>query len=119
MAASPTAVAERVSVPVLLTGGLRDPRCPIDQIDADVKHLAELGKPCELHVADRGHAVRVTIERVEELATIFALRRPSPRSPLSTAPELTRNSAKVGPDRSAMSARWEHSAAAGRCRQHE
>lgn len=71
-AASPLAVADRVDVPVLLTGGLRDPRCPIGQIDSYAKLLAELGKPYELHVTERGHGIRVVAERVAEMATILA-----------------------------------------------
>lgn len=71
-AASPLAVIDRVGVPVLLTGGLRDPRCPIEQIDGYARQLAELGKPYELHVADRGHSIRVVAERVAEMATVFA-----------------------------------------------
>src|SRR5690606_18028309 len=43
--ASPLTYVDDVEVPVLVTAGLRDPRCPVRQIELYVSRLGELGKP--------------------------------------------------------------------------
>ena len=69
-AASPLAAIGDVDVPLLITAGRRDPRCPIGQIETYVHRLAELGKTHEFHVFDRGHDARSVPERIEEMAAI-------------------------------------------------
>ena len=74
-AASPLTVVGDVDVPVLLTGGLRDPRCPMRQIERYVSRLVELGKQHELHAFDRGHESRSQAERIDEMAKVLAFTR--------------------------------------------
>ncbi|CAN5632970.1 hypothetical protein BH24ACT5_BH24ACT5_18710 [soil metagenome] len=55
---SPLGVVDEVRAPVLVTGGLRDRRCPIRQIELYVSRLVELGKQHELHEFGWGHEPR-------------------------------------------------------------
>ncbi len=71
-AASPLTYVDDVEVPVLVTAGLRDPRCPIRQIELYVSRLVELGKQHEYRAFDRGHEVRSRSERVDEMEMVLA-----------------------------------------------
>ena len=70
-AASPLTVVGDVAAPLLITAGLRDPRCPVRQIELFASRLVELGKPHEYRAFDRGHDARARDERVEEMAMVF------------------------------------------------
>ncbi len=79
---SPLTYVDRVRVPVLITAGEHDPRCPIRQIDNYLARLRELGKPHEVHRYEAGHAsLRIEeIIRQQELMLDFCARH------LGTAP---------------------------------
>ncbi|MCX4748051.1 prolyl oligopeptidase family serine peptidase [Kitasatospora sp. NBC_01287] len=66
-ASSPLTYVERVRVPVYLSAGLNDPRCPIRQIENYVARLAELGTPHEVYRYDAGHGSLVVEERIKQL----------------------------------------------------
>ncbi|MET8542808.1 prolyl oligopeptidase family serine peptidase [Kitasatospora sp. NPDC004799] len=66
-ASSPLTYVERVRVPVYISAGVNDPRCPIRQIDNYVERLAELGKPHEVYRYDAGHGSLVVEERIKQL----------------------------------------------------
>ena len=74
-AASPLTYVGDVDVPVLISAGLHDPRCPIRQIEQYVAHLAELGKEHEWHADDRGHEARSRAERIDEMAKVLDFTR--------------------------------------------
>ena len=74
-ASSALSVVGDVSVPVLITGGLRDPRCPIRQIELYVSRLVELGKQHEVHFFDRGHESRTRAGRVDEMSRVLSFTR--------------------------------------------
>jgi dienelactone hydrolase len=73
---SPLTYAQRVRVPVYISGGENDPRCPIRQIHNYVAALKELDKPHELYLFDAGHASLVVEEQIRqlELQLAFAAR---------------------------------------------
>ncbi|MFC9325105.1 S9 family peptidase [Kitasatospora sp. NPDC057015] len=75
-ASSPLTYVERVRVPVYISAGLNDPRCPIRQIDNYVERLEQLGKPHEVYRYDAGHGSLVVDERIRQLRLEigFALR---------------------------------------------
>ncbi|MFJ9695901.1 S9 family peptidase [Kitasatospora sp. NPDC101183] len=66
-ASSPITHVERVRVPVYLSAGVNDPRCPIRQIDNYVERLEALGKPHEVYRYDAGHGSLVVEERIKQL----------------------------------------------------
>ncbi|MGF1432271.1 S9 family peptidase [Kitasatospora sp. LaBMicrA B282] len=66
-ASSPLSYVERVKVPVYLSAGVNDPRCPIRQIENYVARLAELGVPHEVYRYDAGHGSLVVDERIKQL----------------------------------------------------
>lgn len=73
---SPISYADRVRVPVFITGGLNDPRCPIRQVEAYVSRLQALGKQHEYYRYEAGHrSLRVEEEiRQEAMKLGFAAR---------------------------------------------
>jgi dipeptidyl aminopeptidase/acylaminoacyl peptidase len=64
---SPITFADRVRVPVLVTAGRNDPRCPIRQIENYLGRLSELGRPHERYEFDAGHSSMVVEERIRQL----------------------------------------------------
>ncbi|WP_049659144.1 prolyl oligopeptidase family serine peptidase [Kitasatospora sp. MY 5-36] len=66
-ASSPLTYVERVRVPVYISAGVNDPRCPIRQIDNYVERLERLGKPHEVYRFDAGHGSLVVEERIKQL----------------------------------------------------
>ncbi|MFI6154053.1 S9 family peptidase [Kitasatospora sp. NPDC051170] len=66
-ASSPLTYVERVRVPVYVSAGVNDPRCPIRQIDNYVERLAALGKPHEVYRYEAGHGSLVVEERIKQL----------------------------------------------------
>ncbi|MEV7776023.1 prolyl oligopeptidase family serine peptidase [Kitasatospora sp. NPDC086791] len=66
-ASSPLTYVERVRVPVYISAGVNDPRCPIRQIDNYVERLEQLGKPHEVYRYDAGHGSLVVEERIKQL----------------------------------------------------
>ncbi|MFE4395101.1 MULTISPECIES: S9 family peptidase [Streptomycetaceae] len=66
-ASSPLTYVERVRVPVYISAGVNDPRCPIRQIDNYVERLELLGKPHEVYRFDAGHGSLVVEERIKQL----------------------------------------------------
>ena len=74
-ASSPLSVVADVSVPVLITGGIRDTRCPIRQIELYESRLVEHGKQHEMHTFDRGHAARSRAERIDEMTRVLSFTR--------------------------------------------
>ncbi|WP_329496167.1 S9 family peptidase [Kitasatospora herbaricolor] len=75
-ASSPLTYVERVRVPVYISAGLNDPRCPIRQIENYVERLERLGRPHEVYRYDAGHGSLVVDERIRQLRLEidFALR---------------------------------------------
>ncbi len=66
-ASSPLSYVERVKVPVYLSAGLNDPRCPIRQIENYVARLEQLGTVHEVYRYDAGHGSLVVEERIKQL----------------------------------------------------
>ncbi|MFD5921455.1 S9 family peptidase [Kitasatospora sp. NPDC058201] len=66
-ASSPLTYVERVRVPVYISAGVNDPRCPIRQIDNYVERLEQLGKVHEVYRYDAGHGSLVVDERIKQL----------------------------------------------------
>ncbi|MGY0463013.1 S9 family peptidase [Kitasatospora sp. cg17-2] len=66
-ASSPLTYIDRVAVPVYISAGVNDPRCPIKQIDNYVEGLERLGKPHEVYRYDAGHGSLVVDERIKQL----------------------------------------------------
>lgn len=66
-ASSPLSYVEKVRVPVYISAGVNDPRCPIRQIDNYVTRLDELGVPHEVYRYDAGHGSLVVEERIKQL----------------------------------------------------
>jgi dipeptidyl aminopeptidase/acylaminoacyl peptidase len=64
---SPITYVERVAVPVLITAGRNDPRCPLRQIENYVARLRELGKPHQVYEYDAGHGSMVVDEQIRQL----------------------------------------------------
>ncbi|RKT16979.1 dipeptidyl aminopeptidase/acylaminoacyl peptidase [Streptomyces sp. 1114.5] len=66
-ASSPLTYVEQVRVPVYISAGVNDPRCPIRQIENYVERLEQLGKPHEVYRYDAGHGSLVVEERIKQL----------------------------------------------------
>nr|BFD92145.1 prolyl oligopeptidase family serine peptidase [Kitasatospora sp. Xyl93] len=66
-ASSPLTYVEQVRVPVYISAGVNDPRCPIRQIENYVERLEQLGKPHEVYRYDAGHGSLVVEERIRQL----------------------------------------------------
>ncbi|MFJ6617324.1 S9 family peptidase [Kitasatospora sp. NPDC091335] len=66
-ASSPLTYVEQVRVPVYISAGVNDPRCPIRQIENYVERLERLGKPHEVYRYDAGHGSLVVEERIRQL----------------------------------------------------
>ncbi|MEU1286493.1 prolyl oligopeptidase family serine peptidase [Kitasatospora sp. NPDC005856] len=66
-ASSPLTYVEEVRVPVYISAGVNDPRCPIRQIDNYVERLEQLGKSHEVYRYDAGHGSLVVEERIKQL----------------------------------------------------
>ncbi|MFE9428270.1 S9 family peptidase [Kitasatospora sp. NPDC006697] len=66
-ASSPLSYVERVKVPVYISAGVNDPRCPIRQIENYVDRLKDLGLPHEVYRYDAGHGSLVVDERIKQL----------------------------------------------------
>jgi dipeptidyl aminopeptidase/acylaminoacyl peptidase len=81
---SPINYAEHVRVPVLITAGANDPRCPIRQIENYVTRLRALGKPHEVYRYDAGHSSMVIGESIHqmEIQIAFAARHLGTPAPL-------------------------------------
>jgi dipeptidyl aminopeptidase/acylaminoacyl peptidase len=69
---SPLSYVERVRVPVYISGGENDPRCPIRQIHNYVRALKGSGKPYELYLFDAGHASMLVDEQIRQLEAQLA-----------------------------------------------
>ncbi|MBG6136945.1 S9 family peptidase [Longispora fulva] len=79
---SPITYVEHVRVPVLITVGENDPRCPARQVDTYVARLDALGKHYELHRFDAGHGSVVVAERIaDQLRELDFLARHLPTVP--------------------------------------
>ncbi|MGH7904826.1 MAG: prolyl oligopeptidase family serine peptidase, partial [Candidatus Dormibacteraceae bacterium] len=81
---SPLTYAEQVRVPLHITGGDNDPRCPMRQIENYVARMRALDKPVEFHRYAAGHASRLVEERIQqlELQLAFAARHLGTRTPI-------------------------------------
>ncbi|MBO0685680.1 MAG: S9 family peptidase, partial [Candidatus Dormibacteraeota bacterium] len=81
---SPITFVERVSVPVLITAGRNDPRCPPRQIENYVGRLRELGKSHQFYEYEAGHGSMVVDEQIRqmELQLGFCRRHLGTPSPL-------------------------------------
>ncbi|MBD0693368.1 S9 family peptidase [Streptomyces sp. CBMA123] len=66
-ASSPLTYVDQVRVPVYISAGVNDPRCPIRQIENYVERLERLGKPHEVYRYDAGHGSLVVEERIRQL----------------------------------------------------
>jgi dipeptidyl aminopeptidase/acylaminoacyl peptidase/DNA-binding transcriptional LysR family regulator len=71
-ASSPLSVVGDVAVPVLITAGIHDTRCPIRQIELYEARLVEHGKQHEMHTFERGHEARSRADRIDEMAKVLA-----------------------------------------------
>lgn len=65
--ASPITYVENVAVPVFISAGVNDPRCPIRQIENYVARLADLGVVHEVYRYDAGHGSAVVEERIRQV----------------------------------------------------
>ena len=83
-ASSPLTYVEQVRVPVYISAGVNDPRCPIRQIENYVQRLEQLGRPHEVYRYDAGHGSLVVEERIKQLRLEidFARRHLVPGGPL-------------------------------------
>ncbi|WP_316522636.1 S9 family peptidase [Kitasatospora brasiliensis] len=85
-ASSPLTYVERVRVPVYISAGVNDPRCPIRQIENYVERLEQLDKPHEVYRYDAGHGSLVVEERIKQLRLeIDFVRRHLPAAPTEAA----------------------------------
>ncbi|MET7641972.1 prolyl oligopeptidase family serine peptidase [Streptomyces sp. NPDC005438] len=66
-ASSPLTYVDRVRVPVYISAGVNDPRCPIRQVENYVDRLAERGVPHEVYRYDAGHGSLVVEERIKQV----------------------------------------------------
>jgi dipeptidyl aminopeptidase/acylaminoacyl peptidase len=66
--ANPLTYADRVHVPLLITVGQNDPRCPARSVDIYMARLRELGTPFEEYRYDAGHGSVVVAEQIKQLA---------------------------------------------------
>ncbi len=69
---SPITHIERVRVPVLITAGANDPRCPIRQIENYITRLRALGKPHEVYRYNAGHGSMVIEENIRQMEVQIA-----------------------------------------------
>jgi acetyl esterase/lipase len=65
--ANPITYIERVSVPLLITVGQNDPRCPARGVDVYTARLRELGIPFSEYRYDAGHGSVVVAEQIKQL----------------------------------------------------
>jgi dipeptidyl aminopeptidase/acylaminoacyl peptidase len=65
---SPITYVDQVRVPVLVTAGENDPRCPIRQIDNYLARLAERDAPHSVYRYDAGHGSLVVAETIKQTA---------------------------------------------------
>lgn len=65
--ASPLTYVDAVRAPMLVLGGLNDPRCPIRQIETYVAALRERGGQVEFRTVDAGHGSYVDSERIAQM----------------------------------------------------
>ncbi|MER7109387.1 prolyl oligopeptidase family serine peptidase [Streptomyces sp. NPDC000229] len=81
-ASSPITYVDRVRVPVYISAGVNDPRCPIRQIDNYVDRLAARDAVHEVYRYDAGHGSLVVEERIKQvrLELAFAARHLGPRA---------------------------------------
>lgn len=66
-ASSPLTYVDEVKVPVYLSAGMNDPRCPIQQIDNYVNRLAARGAVHEVYRYEAGHGSLVVEERIKQV----------------------------------------------------
>ncbi|HCA87623.1 MAG TPA: S9 family peptidase [Streptomyces sp.] len=66
-ASSPLTYVDQVRVPVYISAGVNDPRCPIQQVENYVRRLEERGVPHEVYRYDAGHGSLVVEERIKQL----------------------------------------------------
>ncbi|MFE6915491.1 S9 family peptidase [Streptomyces rubiginosohelvolus] len=66
-ASSPLTYADRVKVPVRITAGVNDPRCPVRQIENYVERLEVSGVTHEAYWFDAGHGSLVVEERIKQM----------------------------------------------------
>ena len=64
---SPITYVEQVRVPVLITAGENDPRCPIRQIENYVARLQALGKPHQVYRYQAGHGSLKVDESIRQM----------------------------------------------------
>jgi dipeptidyl aminopeptidase/acylaminoacyl peptidase len=64
---SPISYADQLAVPVFITAGRNDPRCPLRQIENYVARLRELGKPHHVYEFDAGHDSMVVEEQIRQM----------------------------------------------------
>ncbi|MFJ3231599.1 prolyl oligopeptidase family serine peptidase [Streptomyces sp. NPDC086787] len=66
-ASSPLTYVDQVKVPVYISAGVNDPRCPIRQVENYVDRLAERGAVHEVYRYDAGHGSLVVEERIKQV----------------------------------------------------
>ncbi|WP_307172760.1 prolyl oligopeptidase family serine peptidase [Streptomyces sp. B3I7] len=66
-ASSPLTYVDAVKVPVYISAGVNDPRCPIRQIENYVDRLAVRGAVHEVYRYDAGHGSLVVDERIKQV----------------------------------------------------
>lgn len=66
-ASSPLTYVDEVRVPVYISAGVNDPRCPIRQIDNYVERLAARDAVHEVYRYDAGHGSLVVEERIKQV----------------------------------------------------
>ncbi|MEU8886974.1 prolyl oligopeptidase family serine peptidase [Streptomyces sp. NPDC048442] len=66
-ASSPLTYVDDVRVPVYISAGMNDPRCPIKQIDNYVDRLVERGAVHEVYRYEAGHGSLVVEERIKQV----------------------------------------------------
>ncbi|MCX5207295.1 prolyl oligopeptidase family serine peptidase [Streptomyces sp. NBC_00237] len=66
-ASSPLTYVDQVRVPVYISAGVNDPRCPIQQIDNYVDRLVERGAVHEVYRYEAGHGSLVVEERIKQV----------------------------------------------------
>jgi dipeptidyl aminopeptidase/acylaminoacyl peptidase len=71
VASSPISYVANVRVPVFLSAGVNDPRCPVEQVDTYADALRAVGGDVNYHRIDTGHAVPDVDTMVNELRLIF------------------------------------------------
>ncbi|MFG2557666.1 S9 family peptidase [Streptomyces sp. NPDC048496] len=66
-ASSPLTYVDAVKVPVYISAGVNDPRCPIRQVENYVDRLKDRGAPHEVYRYDAGHGSLVVEERIKQV----------------------------------------------------